>query len=80
MTKLVLEIPNQSVLQELIPMLQRLRIRFSKIEVIEKQKVSIEDSIRIVKQGCDMNNFDDALAYQIETRADLPKKLLAQPI
>jgi hypothetical protein len=41
-----------------------------------KAKQELEEAIRIVKVGCDMSTYGDALNYQIETRQDrkLPKR------
>lgn len=70
MTKLVLEIPNLSDLEVLIPLLRRLRIRYSKVESPVLKDAEIAEAIRIVRMGCDMSAYGDALQYQIETRAD----------
>ncbi|MFN0035213.1 MAG: hypothetical protein ACKVUS_09105 [Saprospiraceae bacterium] len=71
MTKLVLEIPRQSVLDTLLPLLKQLGIRFTKIESpATKQKTDLAEAIRIVQMGCEMSSFGDALQYQIETRKD----------
>ncbi|HRI60939.1 MAG TPA: hypothetical protein PK228_14470 [Saprospiraceae bacterium] len=68
MTQLMLEIRNQSDLDALIPLLHRLHIKFSKLDTRDKQAEEIAEAIRIVRQGCDMNNFGDALEYQRESR------------
>lgn len=70
MTKLVLEIQKQSVLDTLIPLLKQLGIRFTKIELPAKQDDDLVEAIRIVQMGCEMSTFGDALQYQIETRQD----------
>jgi collagenase-like PrtC family protease len=70
MTKLVLEIPQQSILDALLPLLKHLNVRFTKIEPSAKPKVNLAEAIRVVRMGCDMSNFGDALQYQIEARHD----------
>ena len=70
MTKLVLEIPNQKDLDILLPLLRRLRIRFSNPKVTAPKKGELEEALRIIRQGCDMSTFGDALQYQIESRQE----------
>ncbi len=70
MTKLVLEIPNQNDLEVLLPLLRRLRIRFSNPKASSLKEDELEEAIRIIQQGCDMSTFGDALDYQIETRRE----------
>ncbi len=70
MTKLVLEIPNQNDLDVLLPLLRRLRIRFSNLKVSTPKEDELEEALRIVRQGCEMSTFGDALQYQIETRQE----------
>jgi len=70
MTRLILEVPKQSSLEALLPLLKVLGIRFTQIEIPTKQKISIEEAIRIVRMGCDMSGFGDALEYQMEARKD----------
>lgn len=72
MTRLVLEIPNKPDLDLLIPLLRRLRIRFSKVEAPVAKDAELAEAIRIVSMGCDMSSFGDGLQYQIETRSDRP--------
>lgn len=71
MTKLVLEIQNPVDLQILLPLLERLRIRYSRKE---EEKIVQEDEItqalRIIDAGCDMSNYGDALEYQEMVRED----------
>ncbi len=72
MTRIVLEIPNLQDFDLLLPLLRRLGIRIAKTEV-ETPKPSeseIEKALRIIRQGCDMSSFGDALQYQIETRQE----------
>lgn len=72
MTRLILEIPNQSDLNMLLPLLRRLGIHITKTEV-ETPKPSeseTEKALRIIRQGCDMSTFGDALQYQMEARKD----------
>ena len=69
MTKLVLEIPNQHDLEVLLPLLRRLSIRFSNPKV-SISKSDLEEALRIIRQGCDMSTFGDALQYQMETRKE----------
>jgi len=70
MTKLVLEIPNQHDLDLLLPLLRRLSIRFSNPTVSTPKEGELEEALRIVRQGCDMSSFGDALQYQNETRQE----------
>jgi Protein of unknown function (DUF2281) len=49
----------------------------SKQQTVAKQHTTpasrskeIEEAIRIVRMGCDMHNFGDALAYQTASRAE----------
>lgn len=72
MTQLMLEIQNQGDLDALLPLLRRLHIKFSKLETRDKQADEIAEAIRIVRQGCDMSNFGDALEYQKEIRKERP--------
>ncbi len=70
MTKLVLEIPNQRDLELLLPLLRRLRIRFTNLESTTTKVGEVEEALRIIRLGCDMDTFGDALQYQIETRQE----------
>ena len=70
MAKLVLEIPNQHDLDVLLPLLRRLRIRFSNPKATTQKEGELAEALRIVRQGCDMSTFGDALQYQIETRQE----------
>ena len=70
MTRLVLDIPHKTDLDLLLPLLRRLRIRFSKIEAPTTKASDLAEAIRIVSMGCDMSSFGDALQYQIEIRND----------
>jgi hypothetical protein len=70
MTKLVLEIPNQHDLDLLLPLLRRLSIRFSNPTVSTPKEGELEEALHIVRQGCDMSSFGDALQYQNETRQE----------
>jgi hypothetical protein len=70
MTRIVLDIPNESDLEALLPLLRRLRITVAKMDHIEKEKPDIEAALEIVGAGCDMSSFGDALAWQKESRKD----------
>ncbi|AEE49911.1 hypothetical protein [Haliscomenobacter hydrossis] len=70
MTKLVLEISNQSDLDILLPLLLQLKIRFSSLENTTTSPEEVEAAIDVVSKGCDMDSFGDALSYQIESRQD----------
>lgn len=72
MTQLMLEIRNQGDLDALLPLLRRLQIKFSKLETRDKQTDEIAAAIKIVREGCDMSNFGDALDYQKEVRTERP--------
>jgi hypothetical protein len=66
MTRLVLDIPNEGDIQTLIPLFQRLGIRFFS----ESEKTIEMSAIEIIKAGCDMSNFGDAAEYQRDVRED----------
>lgn len=71
MTKLVLEIQNPADLQLLVPLLERLRIRYIRKEetkIVEENE--IVEALRIIDEGCDMSNYGDALEYQKMVRED----------
>jgi len=70
MTKLILEIPNQNDLEVLLPLLKRLRIRFSNPKASAPKEGELEEALRIIRKGCDMSTFGDALQYQSETRQE----------
>ncbi len=71
MTKLVLEIQNPADLQLLLPLLERLRIRYTrKEEIKEIEEDEAAEALRIIEAGCDMNNYGDALEYQKQVRED----------
>jgi hypothetical protein len=44
-------------------------VREGGILLVEENRAQ-EDAIRAIKLGCDMSDFGDALAYQIEVRQD----------
>lgn len=70
MTKLVLEIHRQHVLDVLLPLLKQLKVRFTRIEVPEAPAADLAEALRVVRQGCDMSTFGDALQYQQATRQE----------
>jgi len=70
MTKLVLEIPNQRTVDALLPLLKQLKIRFTKIDPPAKLDADLSEALRIVRMGCDMSTFGDALEYQVNARKD----------
>jgi hypothetical protein len=72
MTKIVLEIVDESDLDILIPLFQRLHISFSGLPTFKKDNPSeaLATAIEIVKKGCNMDSFGDALQYQVESRQD----------
>jgi hypothetical protein len=70
MTRLVLDVPNKNDLDLLLPLLKRLKIRFSSTEYPIQDASEIEEALRIIRLGCDMNSFGDALQFQIETRKE----------
>ena len=72
MTRLILEIPTQSDLDMLLPLLKRLQIRFANVEIPTPLPNEIEEAIRVVLLGCNMHSFGDALQYQVETRQERP--------
>lgn len=70
MTKLMLEISSRRDLDVLLPLLQRLRIPYTEITAAKAREEEIAEAIAIIRQGCDMSNFGDALEYQIEQRKE----------
>ncbi len=52
--------------QVLVPLLHRLRIPFRQAETRSTLLTEAEraEALRIIRQGCDMATFGDALAYQ----------------
>lgn len=69
-TKLILDIPNEKDLDILLPLLSRLKIHFTTFSnpIVDEQEII--DAIKIVEQGCEMDNFGDAMLYQVEIRED----------
>jgi len=70
MTRLILEISNQSDLEMLLPLLKQLKIKYSNLDPLLINQDEIEEAIAVVNRGCDMSSFGDALDYQINTRRE----------
>lgn len=71
MTVLELEIQNPADLELLLPLLERLRIRYKRKEAAQiVDKDEIAEALRIIDEGCDMSNYGDALEYQKQVRED----------
>lgn len=70
MTRLVLEIPYKKDLDLVVALLRQLQIRFSTVEVPTIKDKELAEAIQIVRSGCDMSSFGDALQYQIDARND----------
>ncbi|MFM9949922.1 MAG: hypothetical protein ACKV1O_18445 [Saprospiraceae bacterium] len=70
MTRLILEISNQSDLEMLLPLLKQLKIKYSNIDPLLVNQEELEEAIAAVSKGCDMGSFGDALEYQINTRRE----------
>jgi hypothetical protein len=70
MTKLILEVPKLSSVEALLPLFKVLGIRVIQVESPAHEKRDLEEALRIVRMGCDMSNFGDALEYQKEIRQD----------
>jgi len=68
--QILLDIPNESDLDALLPLLKRLRISVSTLDEGEKAKFEVEAALKIVRAGCDMKSFGDALTWQKEVRKD----------
>lgn len=70
MTKLILDIPDQKDLDILLPLLSRLKIHFTSLQSPSIDDKEVNNAISIILQGCEMNDFGDALLYQTEIRED----------
>ncbi len=68
--QIVLDIPNESDLDALLPLLKRLHISVSTLNGGEKPKLELEEALKVVRAGCDMKSFGDALTWQKEVRRD----------
>ena len=73
MTHLVLDIKKESDLQELLPLLKRLKIRFSKTELpAATPENERAEALKILQAGGDFSYFGDAAEWQHEQRQDRP--------
>ena len=71
MTELVLEIQRESDLEELLPVLNRLNIKY--IIRKKKRKISakeIEEALRVIRIGADFSYLGDPVEWQREQRRD----------
>lgn len=71
MTRLLVDLSDDRDLQVLLPLLNRLHIPYRRMETgLGASDAEREEALRIVRQGCDMTTFGDALAYQRRVRED----------
>lgn len=70
MTRLVLEISSQHDLDVLLPLLKRLKIRYAELDNPIPSDEKILAALRVIREGCDMSNYGDALDYQMEQRQE----------
>lgn len=71
MTELVLKIQRESDLKELLPVLNRLKIKY--VSRKKKRKPSlkeIEEAVRIIRAGADFSYLGDPVEWQREQRKD----------
>ena len=71
MTELVLEIQRESDLEELLPILNRLKIKY--VSRKKKRKPSskeVEEAIRVIRAGADFSNLGDPVEWQREQRRE----------
>jgi hypothetical protein len=76
--QLVLDIQRNSDLDLLLPLLNRLQIRFATQNdavggTVTRSKLTVAEraaALRVITEGCDVSNFGDAVAYQKEIRTD----------
>jgi hypothetical protein len=76
--QLVLDIERNSDLDLLLPLLNRLQIRFvtqndAAGSTVTRSKLTASEraaALRVIAEGCDVSNFGDALTYQKEIRTD----------
>lgn len=71
MTELVLKIEREGDLEALLPLLNRLNIKYVRLNTPRKStKKEIESAIKIVQSGADFSYLGDAAAWQREQRKD----------
>jgi hypothetical protein len=71
MKELVLEIQRESDLKELLPVLDRLKIKYvSRKKVSKPSSKDIEEALRIIRAGADFSYLGDPVAWQREQRTD----------
>jgi len=71
MTELVLEIQRESDLEELLPILNRLKIKY--VSRKKKRKPSskeVEEAIRVIRAGADFSYLGDPVEWQREQRRE----------
>ena len=71
MTRLLVDLPEDRDAQVLIPLLHRLRIPFQRVETAPRPtEAERAEALRIIRKGCDMASFGDALEYRQRVRED----------
>lgn len=71
MTELILQIWKESDLQELLPVLNRLKIKYvSRKSKGKPSSKEIEEAVRIIRAGGDFSYLGDAVEWQREQRKD----------
>ncbi len=71
MTELVLQIRKESDLQELLPLLNRLKIKYvSRKKTRKPSAKEMEEAVRIIRAGADFSYLGDPVEWQREQRKD----------
>ncbi|HRI61745.1 MAG TPA: hypothetical protein PK228_18535 [Saprospiraceae bacterium] len=71
MTELILQIRKESDLQELLPVLNRLKIKYvSRKKTRKSSSKEIEEALRIIRAGADFSYLGDPVEWQREQRKD----------
>ena len=71
MTRLLVDLHEDRDVQVLVPLLHRLRIPFQRLETTpQPTEAERAEALRIIREGCDMSTFGDALAYQQRVREE----------
>ena len=71
MTELVLQIRKESDLRELLPVLERLKIKYvSRKKMRKPSSKEMEEAVRIIRAGADFSYIGDPVEWQREQRKD----------
>lgn len=71
MTRLLVDIDQDRDVQMLVPLLNRLHIPFRRVEAVPRPtEAERAEALRIIRTGCDMSSFGDALEYQRRVREE----------